>query len=84
MHGWADRTFIVGDHAQVVTSNGLFRPVALVLGRAAATWSLSAGVLTLQPLQPIPDAALKTLEHEASDVLGFLGLPPSPLVVSPR
>lgn len=82
LHGWADRSFIVGDHAQVVTTNGLFRPVALVKGRAAGTWSLSAGVLTLQPLEPISDANLKTLEHEASDVLGFLGLPPSPLVVS--
>ena len=83
MHGWADRTFIVADHATVVTTNGLFRPVALVKGRAAGTWSLSAGVLTLQPLEPLSEAALKALEQEASDVLGFLGLPPSPLVVSP-
>jgi hypothetical protein len=84
MHGWADRSCIVADHAAVVTTNGLFRPVALVKGRAAGTWSLSAGVLMLKPLEPISDSVLKTLEQDARGVLDFLGLAPSALVVSPQ
>lgn len=36
----------VGEHTDVVTVNGIFRPVALVGGRVVATWgSPDAGVL---------------------------------------
>ncbi|HSF27084.1 MAG TPA: crosslink repair DNA glycosylase YcaQ family protein, partial [Actinomycetes bacterium] len=41
LHGWVDRGPILGEHTSVVTSNGLFRPFALVSGRAVATWSWS-------------------------------------------
>ena len=41
--GWESRTEIVGAAAEaqsIVTSNGIFRPFALVKGKAAATWKL--------------------------------------------
>jgi|SRR5215210_1911599 len=38
--GWVSREAIVGPHHQLVTDNGLFRPFALVDGRAVATWGL--------------------------------------------
>jgi hypothetical protein len=82
LHGWVDRSFMVGDHSTVVTTNGIFRPVALVMGMVSGTWSLAAGELTLHPLEPISDAALETLGHDARDVLRFLGLPPTRLGLS--
>ncbi len=81
LHGWASREPFVGSHAGVVTSNGLFRPVALVGGRVVATWSLAGGIVTLKPLEEIDAGALAALTTDAADVLRFLGLPATPLVV---
>lgn len=75
LHGWASREWIVGDHAGVVTANGLFRPVALVDGRVVATWALAEGVATITPLEPIAVAAVDVLLDDVEDVLRFLGLP---------
>jgi hypothetical protein len=72
--GWVSRQPFVGAHA-VVTTNGIFRPFALVDGRVVATWGLRAGTLTVQILEPIAPSALHALRQEATDVLRFLGLP---------
>ena len=45
--GWVSRDPVVGPHLQVVTTNGIFRPVALVDGRVVATWGLAGGVVTI-------------------------------------
>jgi hypothetical protein len=66
----------------VVTSNGLFRPIALVDGRVVATWGLAAGRITLRPLEPISDDHRQALAVDGSDVLRFLGLPDTPMVVA--
>jgi hypothetical protein len=71
--GWVSREPIVGAHAGIVTDNGLFRPFALVEGRAAATWSLRAGTVELAPFDALPPAAAAALEAEAADVVRFLG-----------
>jgi hypothetical protein len=68
--GWADRTPIVGDRGDLVTSNGIFRPFALVDGRAVASWSLTGG---LQPFSPLAPEVTKALDAEAADVRRFLG-----------
>ena len=81
LHGWASREELVGRLAEVVTSNGIFRPTALVEGRVVATWGLAGGVITLRPLAPIPVRALAALRAEARDVLRFLGLPGRDVVV---
>jgi hypothetical protein len=72
--GWASRADIVAEHGPVVTVNGLFRPFALVGGRAAATWGIRGSEVVLSPFGPVsgPDAA--ALEAEAADVRRFLGL----------
>ena len=44
--GWTSREPILGTAAHIVTSNGLFRPFALIEGRAAATWGLRRGEVT--------------------------------------
>jgi hypothetical protein len=76
--GWASREEIVGPHRSVVTTNGLFRPFALVDGRAVATWSLAADRLRIQLLEPVPAPAVDALIADAADVRRYLGLPPGP------
>lgn len=83
LHGWVSRDLVVGGHEGIVTNNGLFRPFALVGGRAVATWGLAGGRVTIRPLEPIPPRSLKALEADALDVLSFLGLPPKPAAVEP-
>jgi hypothetical protein len=79
LHGWADRSFVVGDYPGAVTSNGMFRATALVAGRVAGTWTIPGGVVTLQTAQPMTTDVMAKLQDEASDVIRFLGLSPSPM-----
>jgi hypothetical protein len=79
LHGWADRTLVLGGYPGAVTSNGIFRATALVMGRVAGTWTIPSGVVTLKTAQPISADALAVLRDEAADVLRFLGLAPAPL-----
>ena len=68
LHGWKSRELVVGDDEEgVVTSNGLFRPVALVDGVAVAVWRLAGGELTWsvregRRLRPRAEAALRSDE----------------------
>ena len=70
--GWSSREPIVGRHQGIVTSNGLFRPFAMVRGRAVATWSLSNGQVALEPLEELSRATSAALGVEAAQVLDFL------------
>jgi hypothetical protein len=78
LHGWASRAPIVGEHQGIVTTNGIFRPIALVDGKAVAIWSLASGVLTITPLEPLSEDVRRALERDAEDVLRFLALAPEP------
>ena len=80
--GWASRADWVGTHEGIVTTNGIFRPFALVDGRVVALWSLTGGRLTLTPLEPVGRRHLGELRTDAADVQRYLGLPDSPLVVT--
>jgi hypothetical protein len=70
--GWESREPIVGDRPDVVTANGLFRPFALVAGRAAGIWTYSAGQVTLNRFEPLPPAIEAALAEDARDVTRFL------------
>jgi hypothetical protein len=72
LHGWSSRALIVGEHAGVVTSNGLFRPIALVGGRAVATWGLRGGRVVLAPFDGLDDRDAAALASEAQDVVRYL------------
>jgi hypothetical protein len=74
LHGWVSREPITGEHTGIVTVNGLFRPFALVDGRAAATWTLSGNKLTLNRFADLPAATEAALAADAADVLRYLGL----------
>ncbi len=73
--GWVSRDAVVGAHRQVVTTNGLFRPVALADGRVVGTWGLAGGTVTLTCLEPVGPDVLGRLRADAAAVLRFLGLP---------
>ena len=72
LHGWVDRRPVLGANQTIVTTNGIFRPFALVDGRAVATWSMPRGRVTLEPFVRISAPALADLDREASDVERFL------------
>jgi hypothetical protein len=71
--GWTSREDIVGPHRHLVTDNGMFRPFAMVKGRAVATWSMPKGEVVLEPLARISKPDRVGLERDAEDVVRFLG-----------
>jgi hypothetical protein len=70
--GWVSREEVVGPHKLLVTNNGIFRPFALVDGRAVATWRLAGGKLEIEPLGPVTKKAAAALEADAQAVLAYL------------
>jgi hypothetical protein len=69
--GWTARDDVLGPHQHLVTVNGLFRPFALVRGRAAASWSMSRGEVLIEPFGPLGKADAAALDTEAQDVVRF-------------
>ncbi len=79
--GWCDRQPIVGDNRTLVTDNGLFRPFALVEGRAVATWRMSSPTLTIRPFERLAPPTRAALTDEAAKVGAYLRLEPTPTAV---
>jgi hypothetical protein len=75
LHGWKDRSPVVGSHRGVVTVNGIFRPTALVGGRVVGRWGLAGGRVGLELLEAVGRKDLRALERDAAAVLTYLGLP---------
>jgi hypothetical protein len=77
--GWRSREDVVGGHRGIVTTNGLFRPIALVNGRAAAIWRLRGGRVTIEPFAPMDADLAAALDADGRAVVGYLagaGQPP--------
>jgi hypothetical protein len=70
--GWTSRKDIVGSHARRIADNGLFRPFALVRGRAAGIWNLRAGEVVLRPFESLTNGDAAILDADAADVARFL------------
>ena len=70
--GWSSREPIVGPHGRLVAVNGLFRPFALVRGRAVATWTMPGGKVVLAPFAPLPAPDEAALTADATEVERFL------------
>ena len=75
--GWADRDGVLGAHRQVVTTNGVFRPVVLVDGRVVATWGLPGGTVTVDVLGEVPPSARPSLDAEVATCCASWGCPPA-------
>jgi len=69
--GWTSREEIIGPHEFLVTNNGLFRPFAMVDGRAVATWRLAGGKVTIEHLGKVSKRDAAALEADAARVLEF-------------
>ena len=70
--GWTSRERVVGEHKLLVTNNGIFRPFALVKGRAVATWRLPKGKVEIEHLENVTKKATKELETDAREVEAYL------------
>jgi Winged helix DNA-binding domain len=70
--GWTSREEVVGPHKLLVTNNGIFRPFALVDGRAVATWRFAGGRVTIEHLGKVTKQAAAALEDDARAVEEFL------------
>ncbi len=70
--GWRSRGFVLDAAEGVVTSNGIIRPIALVDGRAAGTWSMRDGHVELRLWNEQPRATTAALEREAAAVEAYL------------
>jgi hypothetical protein len=73
--GWSSREWILGDRRPdrpMVTSNGIFRAIALVDGRAAAIWKLTGGRVELTPFGRLARNDAAALRAEALDVERFM------------
>ncbi len=71
--GWTSREEVVGPHKRLVTINGIFRPFALVEGRAVATWRYAGGKVAIEPLGKVTKQAAAALEADAREVERFFG-----------
>lgn len=69
--GWTSREEVVGPHKMLVTTNGIFRPFAMVDGRAAATWRLAGGKVTIEHLSRVSKRDAAALKADAARVLEF-------------
>ncbi len=70
--GWTSREDVTGPHTRLVTVNGIFRPFAMVDGRAVATWRLARGRVEIEPLGRVTKAARAALDVDAAEVERFL------------
>jgi DNA glycosylase AlkZ-like len=70
--GWKSRQLLIGEANPPVVSGGVFRPFALVRGRAVATWSLSGQTFELKPFRRLDRADREALDKDADDVARFL------------
>jgi uncharacterized protein YcaQ len=73
LHGWRSREPLLDvNNQRIVTVNGIFRPFALVKGRATATWTLAGGNVVMKPFAPMTRGDERALRADAEDVLRFL------------
>ena len=72
--GWRSRELVLGDAQGVVTVNGIFKPIALIGGRAAGTWSMPGGRVELSMWEKPSRTAAATLRRDASAVEAYLSL----------
>jgi Winged helix DNA-binding domain len=70
--GWTSRERVVGEHKKLVTDNGIFRPFALVEGRAVSTWRFQKGEVEIEHLERVTKKAACKLDADAAAVEAFL------------
>lgn len=72
--GWASRDAVTGGDDAAVVSGGLFRPFALVGGRAVATWRIERRTVRIEPFQAVSTSDRDALDRDAAALPRWLGL----------
>ena len=72
--GWVSRDDLLDADQNIVTINGIFRPFALVRGRAAALWKLDGRRVAIAPFARLTKKDADALDADAVDVARFLGV----------
>ncbi len=72
LHGWVSREPMLVEKDPIITLNGVFRPFALVRGRAVAVWSIRAGEISLRPFARLTRADTAALQADALAVVAYL------------
>ena len=70
--GWRAREWVLGRRQSKVVSGGIFRPLILIEGRAAGTWSMTKEAVSLSPFVPIARKHDHALALDAEDVKRYL------------
>jgi Winged helix DNA-binding domain len=70
--GWTSREAVIGAHDGLVTMNGIFKPLALVKGRAVSTWRFPKGKVEIEHLEDVPKTTARRLEADAREVEAYL------------
>jgi hypothetical protein len=70
--GWTSRAPLVGHHQDAIIAGSLFKPFALVRGRAAAAWTIRHGKVVIEPFDRLTRRDAAALEAESADVIRFL------------
>jgi hypothetical protein len=68
---------MLADKEPIITLNGVFRPFALVRGRAVAVWSLRSGEVVLKSFGRLTRADAAALRADALAVAAYLGGEPA-------
>jgi hypothetical protein len=71
--GWTSREEVIGDHKGLITMNGVFKPFALVKGRAVSTWRMPKGEVEIEHLEDLTKTAARALEQDARAVEAYFG-----------
>jgi hypothetical protein len=75
--GWVSRQPMLASNEPIVTVNGIFRPFALVRGRAVGTWSMRAGEVAFEPFARLTRADAAALRADARAVTSYLAGEPA-------
>lgn len=70
--GWRSRRLVLDGAGKVVTTNGIIKPIALVGGRAAGTWTIPGGQVELQLWNEQSRTTMIALRREASAIEAYL------------
>ncbi len=72
--GWTSRAPVTGEHDPAIVSGGMFRPFALVGGRAAASWRITGREVELEPFVELSATDAAALRADGEDVVRYLRL----------
>ena len=75
--GWCSRSDVLGSHEREIVRGGMFRPFAVVDGRAVGSWRVAGSSVELSASEAPSPEDLRALGEEARDVLRFLAIEPA-------